>query len=226
LLELHVSIKDQPRRALPWRAFAGTMFLLLVASALYACWPRQADVAAFDPDSMAWLETSMWRDYYEKRYLALFRDLYVVSRDQYNFSPLDSARIAYAAASAARSFQPSRSRAEAEAALPSLVSYFRILSAGSNIKFDVEDAARTELAWWQARREAVSPDDYGLIIARVAALVYGIDGKDVRQSGLVRAQAMAYRDRRGANITEADWLVINEQLRSAYGLLKQALRAP
>src|SRR5262249_10761862 len=128
---------------------------------LYAVWPRPADLTAFDPDAMARLEAAMWRDYYEQRYAALFRDLYSVWRDEYEFSPLDSMRLAYAATSAARTFQPTQSRAEAEAALPSLVTYFRILAGGSRGKFDAEDAARTDLAWWQARRGAVPPARWG-----------------------------------------------------------------
>ena len=44
----------------------------------------------------------MWRDYYEKRYAALFGHLYELSRTQFGFSPLDSFRIALAAAQAAR----------------------------------------------------------------------------------------------------------------------------
>ena len=199
---------------------------ILIAAVIYAAWPRSADLTAFEPDAMAQLETAMWRAYYEKRYAALFGDLYLASRDQYNFSPLDSVRIAFAAAGAARAFQPSSSRAEAEVALPWLVTYFRILSVGSQAAFDIDDAARTELAWWQARREAVPPEQYGAIIAHVAVLVYGIDNDSVRQAGLARAQAMAYRDQRGGDIGEADWSAIQEQLRTAYGLLKRALPTP
>jgi hypothetical protein len=40
---------------------------------------------------------------------------------------------------------------------------------------------------------------------------------------VVRAQAMAYRDARNANMTEADWSSIADQLELAYGLLKKAL---
>ena len=54
----------------------------------------------------------------------------------------------------------------------------------------VEDAARTELAWWQARREAVPPEQYGAIIARVTTLLYGADGEEVRRSAVIRAKAM------------------------------------
>jgi hypothetical protein len=208
------------------RWVAGALAAILAAVAAYGCIPRQADLTAFDPDAMARLETAMWRDYYEKRYVVLFGDLYDVSRSQYGFSPLDSVRIALAAATAAKTFQPSTSRAGAEAALSSLVTYFGMLSGGSKARFEPEDAARTELAWWQARREAVTPDQYGLIIARVATLVYGIDGDDMRRAGVLRAKAIAYRDARDAAISEADWSAIDNQLRSAYRLLKKALSSP
>src|SRR5262249_7179504 len=82
---------------------------------------------AFDSAGMALLETAMWRDYYEKRYGALFYHLYELSRTQFGFSPLDSLRIALAAASAAKAFQPTRSRSEAAAALPELAVYYALL---------------------------------------------------------------------------------------------------
>ena len=199
---------------------------VVVLAAAYICLPRHADLTKFDPGAMARIETAMWRHYYEKRYLLLFRDLYEVARGQYGFSPLDSVQLAMAAADAARSFQPSTSRAEAEAAMPALISYFRVLSDAAPAPVEIEDAARTELAWWQARREAVAPEQYGLIIARVATLVYGVDGEDLRRSGVVRAQAMAYRDARDANMNEADWSVISGRLELAYCLLKKALSPP
>jgi hypothetical protein len=199
---------------------------VVVLAAVYICFPRRADLTQFDPTAMARRETAMWRHYYEKRYFPLFGDLYDVSRTQYGFSPLDSLQLALAAARAAKSFQPSTSRAESEAALPALIDYFRILAEAAPVPVEVEDAARTELAWWQARREAVTPEQYGLIIARVATLVYGLDGDDLRRSGVVRAQAMAYRDAHEANMSEADWSAIADQLDLAYRLLKKALPPP
>jgi hypothetical protein len=220
--------QDQRRRRSGGRGrqIAGIILAIVLAAAAYVCIPRHADLTKFDPSALAQLETSMWRHYYEKRYLPLFRDLYEFSRSEYGFSPLDSLQLALAAAGAAKSFQPSTSRAEAEAALPALVGYFRILSDAAPAPIEVEDAARTELAWWQARREAVTPEQYGLIIARVATLVYGVDGEDLRRSGVVRAQAMAYRDAREANMSEADWSFIADRLELAYGLLKKSLSPP
>jgi hypothetical protein len=175
---------------------------------------------------MARLETLAWRHYYEKRYLPLFTDLYEMSRREQGYSPLDSVRLAVAAARAAKAFQPSTSRTEAEAAIPYLVDYFRILARGAPTKVDVEDAARTELAWWQARRENAMAEQYGAIIARVTTLLFGADGEDVRRSAVIRAKAMDYRDAHAANTTEADWTLIEDQLQLAYRLLKKAVSSP
>jgi hypothetical protein len=90
----------------------------------YASWPRHADLRSFEPAEIGRLETAMWRDYYEKRYVALFGHLYELT--QFGFSPLDSFRIALAAAQAAKAFQPTRSRDAANAALPPLVTYYRL----------------------------------------------------------------------------------------------------
>jgi hypothetical protein len=59
--------------------------------------------------------------------------------------------------------------------------------------------------------------------SRVTSLVYGVDGDDVRDFGIIRAQAMKFRDARRNGITEADWATIEQQLLSAYRHLKQAV---
>jgi hypothetical protein len=210
------------RRVLRW-LFGAAIAAVAVG---YAVTPRHADLTAFDPAEMARLETSMWHHYYEQRYVALFLDLYDTARWQQGFSPLDSVRVALAAARAAKSFQPSTSRAGAEAALPYLAGYFRILAGAAPVAVDVEDAARTELAWWQARREAVAPEQYGAIIARVSTLLYGVDTVDIRRAGVLRAQAMDYCDAHAGRMTEADWSAIEHELQPAYGLLKKAVSSP
>jgi len=156
----------------------------------------------------------MWRDYYENRYVALFGHLYELSRTQFGFSPLDSFRIALSAAQAAKAFQPTRSREAANAALRPLVTYFRLLATATPGGFDVEEAARLELDWWQARREAVGPGQYGVTVARVAAVTYSkpADDPSLLISGIGRAEAMAYRDARGQAMTNLDWSEIECRL--------------
>jgi hypothetical protein len=199
--------------------------LVSAAIGIYAAGPRHADLRRFEPADIARLETAMWRDYYEKRYVALFGHLYELSRTQFGFSPLDSFRIALAAAQAAKAFQPTRSREAANAALPSLMTYFRLLASATSDGFDAKEAARLELDWWQARREAVAPGQYGVTVARVAAITYGkrADEPSMLISGIGRAEAMAYRDARGQAMTDPDWSEIECRLRRAYRSLKAAV---
>jgi hypothetical protein len=46
------------------------------------------------------------------------------------------------------------------------------------------------------------------MIARVSALLYGRDSEKLREAGVLRAEAMAYRDARDGAIVDADWLAI------------------
>jgi hypothetical protein len=207
------------------RTMALTLALAVGVFGLYICWPRGADLRAFDPAAMARLETAMWRNYYDKHYPTLFYHLYEVSRTQFGFAPLDSFQIALSAARAAKTFQSTRSREAANAALPQLLTYYRLLAAAAPGGFDVEEAARLELDWWQARREAAAPRDYGMTVARVAAITYGKPARNpvMLQSGITRAEAMAYRDARGQAMTDANWTTIEDQLLRAYQLLKTAV---
>lgn len=202
-------------------------FVLALVLGAYALWPRHADLRGFEPAETARLETAMWRDYYEKRYAALLGHLYELSRTQFGFSPLDSLRIALAAAQAAKAFQPTRSREAADAALPPLLAYYRLLASATPGGFDIAEAAWLELDWWQARREAVGPGQYGVTIARVAAIIYGkrIDDPSLLVSGIGRAEAMAYRDERGQAMTDPDWSEVECRLRRAYRSLKAAVAA-
>jgi hypothetical protein len=174
---------------------------------------------------MARLETAMWRDYYEQHYSRLFYHLYESSWAQLGFSPLDSVRIALAAAQAAKAFQQTHSRAEATAALPHLVVCYGLLRAAAPAALEVAETANLERDWWQPWREQVAAGDYGVTIARVAALTYGTpaDREAMLAYGVSRAQAMAYRDARRAGITDQDWSNIEAQLREAYRQLKLAI---
>jgi hypothetical protein len=170
----------------------------------------------------------MWRDYYKKHYPALFYHLAESSRTEFGFSPLQSIRIALAAARAARTFQPTHSRREAEAAIPDLVTYYELLRPAAPASFDAREIAGRELDWWQARRESVGPQTYAATIAAVAALTYGRPeaDPDILAFGVERAEAMAFRDARGADITEQDWSTIEMRLSEAYRRLKAGITKP
>jgi hypothetical protein len=127
------------------KRIAWPLVLAIAVAFAYAVGPRKADLRDFDPCDMARLETAMWRDYYEQHYSRLFYHLYESSRAQLGFSPLDSVRIALAAAQAAKGFQQTHSRAEATAALPHLVVCYGLLRAAAPAAFEVAETANLEL---------------------------------------------------------------------------------
>jgi len=208
-----------------WRpGFVWLSALLVLGFGAYAIWPRAAHLRDFDSDRVAQLETRMWRSYYEQRYAALLVDLYTLSREQYGFSPADSLAIGWYAARAARTFQPSRSREQAQAALPLLERYFAVIRAHGGETFDASEAARIELDWWQLRRENSVPADYGRVIARVTTVVFRADNADVVLAGRVRAEMMTYRDeRREGRMQEADWAYIERELTRSYHALRTGI---
>lgn len=197
--------------------------VIVLGAVLYAGIPRNADLRAFDPQRMAQRETAMWRDYYDKRYIGLFWELYASSRTEFRYSPLDSFRIALAAAHAARLFQPTTSREEASDALPPLEVYYGLLRKGAPADFEPKKAAQLELDWWQARREKDAAKDYGKTIAATAAMIYGAENASIEESGALRAEAMAYRDARNGKMTDEDWRAVSGQLAKAYGKLKEGI---
>ena len=102
--------------------------------------------------------------------------------------------------------------------MPPLETYYGLLASAVPGGFDAAEAARLELDWWQARREAVGPDQYGVTVARVSAIIYGkpVDDPSLLTSGIGRAEAMAYRDEIGEAMTDPDWSEVECRLRRAY----------
>lgn len=199
-------------------------FVVSIVALLYAAWPRRVDLRRFEAISMARRETALWRNYYEHRYFRLAGGLYALNRTEYGFSPADSARLAAYAATAASVFQPTQSRSEAQAAIPWLVRHFDLLASRANLEADPRDLARSELDWWQLRREHAAPETYGEVIARVQSGIYGVPESTLIEAARERARAMDLRDRLSSTgLESADWYRIEGMLHRAYAGLKAAV---
>jgi len=135
--------------------------LVIAAALLYAFIPRHAKLRDFDPACVARLKTAMWRDDYEKDYLALFRSLYLVNAREYGFSPWDSVRLSYYAATAAKRFQPTRSRDAAHQALPALERYYGIIRRRSGESFNERRNGITGADWKHIEESLI--EAYGLL---------------------------------------------------------------
>jgi hypothetical protein len=127
-LETHSANDDSPvRSGSRWRRrllVIGLIFLMLaawVAIDLYTS--RSSHLKEFDADEVARLETDMWRSYYDKRQVRLFRQLAELLRKQYHRPLIRSNVVAYHAAKAAFVFKRGKERSDYEKALPGLIAF-------------------------------------------------------------------------------------------------------
>ena len=194
--------------------------------------PARVDIRAFDPDEVARLERAMWRSYYDRRRLRLFGQLVALLRGQFQLSPGRSLAVAFLAARAAAVFQVGRGRADYQRALPYLERYYAAILAVSQTPFDAAEAARLELEWWIAHREAAEADHardhLQQSLAALAAELYQVPAGRLGVHAERRAEAMTIRDRRSrepGGVTDADWERIEDVLRRSWRSLAAELHA-
>lgn len=192
---------------------------------LYA--PLRTEMRRFDPQEVTRLDTAMWRSYYSRERLRLFRQLSELLRTQYRLPYLRSNLTAYHAARAAFVFKDGKSRADYEKALPDLISFYTEIRRVSDVEFNAERAARLELEWWIIHRERAKhqPGDLERALAEAAAEVYQVPAERMMEHARLRAEAMKIRDAKAeaGGVTEEDWMKIDELLRASWQSLARVL---
>jgi hypothetical protein len=187
----------------------------------------RSDLRDFDPGAVARLETDMWRSYYDRDRIALFRQLGELLREQYKMPWAQSWATAWHAAKAAVVFQKGRSRADYERALPDLDAYYAAIQSHSVTQFPVPEAARLELEWWIIHRQRDHYPREALVqsLADLQACLYHLPPEVFHEHAQARAEAMLIRDDRAAHggVSEADWSRIAGLLDQSWTSLWNAL---
>ena len=220
--------KRKPRRRSRVKWVSLALILAVLGWAAFDRYgPRSSNLREFDPDEVARLETAMWRSYYDKERLKLFRELAELMRTQYKMPFVRSNAVAYQAARAAFVFKDGRGRADYEKALPNLVSFYSEIRKISQSEFDVDRAARLELEWWIVHRERKSraPGELERALAELPAEIYRVPADRLIEHARLRAEAMTIRDNQAEDggVTEADWARIDQLLHASWRSLWQAV---
>ncbi len=191
--------------------------------------PRQHSLKGFDPKVVARLETDMWRSYYAKERVKLFRQLAELMRSQYGMPFATSNAVAYQAAQAAFAFKEGKKREDYEKALPALVKFYQAIHDGADVNFDVDKAAKLELEWWiiHRQRNKYSLEDLNKSLAELPAEVYRVPADRLMEHARLRQEAMTIRDKsaEAGGVTEADWKKIEELLLASWQSLHTAVNA-
>jgi len=221
--------EGRPRRRrskIKWVVLA--VVALIIAYGLFDLYgPRSTRLRQFDADEVARLETAMWRSYYDRKPVKLFRELSELLRTQYNLPFVRSNSVAYQASKAAFVFKDGHNRDDYERALPYLVKFYRDIREVGDIPFDVDRAARLELEWWIIHRERKShaPGDLARSLAELPADIYQMPADRFMEHGRLRAEAMTIRDDKAdqGGVTEEDWKRIDDLLHQSWRSLHTAV---
>jgi hypothetical protein len=170
-------------------------------------------IRTFEPSRLADLELRMWQAYYAKQNVRLFGLLVTLLREQYRYSWATATREAFHLARAAATFGNARSNYEV--VLPDLEAAYGTARQWLQARFDSSAVARSELAWWVARRVPGqnSPAQIGGLIADEYALLYEAPRESVLEAARLRAEAAALRD---AQAAQPDWERIGRLLLDSY----------
>jgi hypothetical protein len=163
----------------------------------------------------------MWRSYYERHEVRLFRQMIELLREQYGMPPLRAVVNAYRAAHAAFVFKDGRSRPEYQRALPDLEAYYADISARAKQGFDAKQVAALELEWWIVHRE--NPAGLPPALAELQAAIYHVPAGELAEHGRLRTEAMELRDAKDRTITEEDWSRIGKMLDESWRSLHRVV---
>ncbi len=213
-----------------------TILGLVVAVAGLAVWIAidlsrsfKTDIRSFDPDEVARLDTAMWRSYYEREHLRLFRELGELLDHQYRFPFWRRQLVAFHAARAAFVFKDGKSRNEYLKALPDLESFYKDICDFSTLEFDSKRAAELEVEWWIVHRERkkYQQGDLSRALAETVAVIYGLPAERFKEHADLRAEAMTIRDTRAeaGGVTEHDWQQIDNLLHRSWRSLYSVVHA-
>ena len=217
------------------KIFVRILLGLLIAGVLLAGWiafdiytPQKVDIRQFDADEVARLDTAMWRSYYSRERVRMYRELTELLEKQYKMSFWHRQLVAFYAAKSAFVFKDGKSRADYEKALPDLEKFYAEIRDLSTTDFDAKRAAELELEWWIIHRERkkYKEGDLANALAETASAIYNLPKEIFLEHGRLRAEAMEIRDSKAESggVSEEDWQKIDELLHQSWRSLHNAVR--
>lgn len=210
------------------------LFFILVIGVLLSVWiavdvyrPHKVDIRKFDADDVARLDTAMWRSYYSRERLRMYRELTELLEKQYQMPFWRRQLVAFYAARAAFVFKDGKSREDYEKALPDTEKFLGEIHDVSTTDFDVKEAARLEVEWWivHRQRKQYKEGDLARALADAAGALYRMPAENFLEYGTYRAEAMKIRDEKAESggVTEDDWQRIDELLHKSWRSLHNAV---
>jgi hypothetical protein len=155
---------------------------------------------SFDPRAVGKLECRAWETYYRRKWVAFLLASVGLVRAAFGMNWRRTALGAWLVLRANQKWAPFPDN-EPDAARTLMTRFYRLLAASESASIDPVRAARLEVEWWRAHREAQhdgradSADALIVALCDLYAYVYSADPSDVRRAAALRAEAMEVSDR-------------------------------
>jgi hypothetical protein len=152
---------------------------------------------SFDPRAVGSLECRAWETYYRRKWGALLLASVGLVRAAFRMSWPRTLVGAWLVLRANQLWAPFPDN-DPDGARAAMTRFYRLLRAGERATFDPARAARLEVEWWRAHREAqhgTGPaEELVQALVDVYAYVYGVEPAAVRLAAQLRADAMVVSD--------------------------------
>ena len=155
---------------------------------------------SFDPRAVGGLECRAWETYYRRKWAAFLVASVGLVRAAFGMSWPRTLVGAWLVLRANQVWAPFPDN-DPDAARRIMTRFYQLLRKAEGTRIDPVEAARLEVEWWRAHREAQHGDGSGSDPALVAALrdlyaySYGVDPGEVERAAELRAEAMDISDR-------------------------------
>lgn len=181
---------------------------------------------------LAYLETEIWRAYYDRRWLRVLWVTLVLVHEQFGLSWLRAVQAAYYTTRAALAWAPEKH--DAEAVRRHLTRFYAAaVRHGTATAADARRLGELELRYWVVHRELSGRPEsekeaLETALTELHAGLFGLTPEAARPSGVARARAADAVDDitsgRSVDIA-ADWERVERHLRDAYGSIAAQLPA-
>jgi len=198
------------------------VLLLLLATAVYALWPRTPHLTTFDANKVAKLETRAWQGAKAGASLDGAMALYQLYDRQYGLSPVSAVKITQNQARALNLIRTSPDAVDQEKALPYFETALGEIQFAVNRPMDAAPAAQSLFHAWALTTQSAPNQEIGAAIAQSWAGLYDKPASAFTQSANHYAEAM--RASGFAPGSSADWQQVESALAQAYTQLAATLK--
>ncbi|HLG70177.1 MAG TPA: hypothetical protein VK009_07105 [Chloroflexota bacterium] len=173
-----------------------------------------------NPERLAYLETAIWKAYYDRRWLAVLWLTLQLVHEQFHLSWLQAIRASYCTTRAAVAWAP------VDHDVAKVRRYLARFYELAGVR-DPRRVAELELRYWIVHRDlSGQPEsEKGPLedsLAELHAALFGLPVEQTRTSGIARARAADTVDEITSGRSQdvpADWAKVETYLREAYGSL-------